>query len=151
MLPSGIPRQHITGKTLGFMWEHKAVHNTMPTEDSTIEFTNWHKTFSVPLVIYADTEAVSLMHDTCHQNFENSFILNKEIQNPCAIGFCAVDKAGGSDYYSFEGEKCSEEFFQWLRENAKSISEKQKKHRRLIISDEEKMRMIDQGKRCVIC
>ena len=42
----------------------------MPTEDSKIEFTNWHKTFSVPLVIYAETEAISLKHDTCRQNPE---------------------------------------------------------------------------------
>ena len=52
-------------KHLDFGGEHKAVHITMPTEDSKIEFTNWHKTFSVPLVLYADTEAVSLKHDTC--------------------------------------------------------------------------------------
>ena len=138
-------------KHLDLCGEHKAVHITMPTEDSTNEFTNWHKTFSVPLVIYADTEAVSLKHDTCRQNPENSYTLNKETQNPCAIGFCAVDKAGEKGYYSFEGEKCIEEFFQWLRENAKSISERKQKHRRLIISDEERMRMIDQGTRCVIC
>ena len=131
--------------------EHKAVPITMPTEDSKIEFTNWHKTFSVPLVIYAETEAVSLKHDTCRQNPEKNYTLNRETQIPCAIGFCAVDKDDGSDYYSFEGEKCIEEFFQWLRENAKSISERKQKHRRLIISDEERMRMIDQGKRCVIC
>ena len=123
----------------------------MPTEDSKIEFTNLHKTFSVPLVIYADTEAVSFKHDTCRQNPENSYTLIKETQSPCAMGFCAVDKAGGSDYYSFEGEKCIEEFFQWLRETAKSISERKQKHRQLILSDEERMRMIDQGKRCVFC
>ena len=138
-------------KHLDLCGEHKAVHITMPTEDSKIEFLNWHKTFSVPFVIYADTEAVSLKHDTCRQNPENSYTLNKETQNPCAIGFCAVDKDDGSDYYSFEGEKCIEEFFQWLRENAKSISERKQKHRRLIISDEVRMRMIDQGTRCVIC
>ena len=137
-------------KHLDICGEHKSVHISMPTEDSTIDFTTWHKTFSVPLVIYADTEAVSLKHETCRQNPENSFTLNKETQNPCAIGFWAVDKAG-SDYYSFEGEKCIEEFFQGLRENAKSISERKKKHRRLIISDEERMRMIDQVKRCFIC
>ena len=102
-------------------------------------------------MIYADTEAVGLKHDTCRQNLENSYTLNKETQNPCAIGFCAVDKAGGSDYYSFEVEKCIEEFFQWLRENAKSISERKQKYRRLIISDEERMRMIDLSMRCVIC
>ena len=116
-----------------------------------IEFTNWHKTFSVPLVIYADTEAVSLKHDTCRQSPENSYTLNKETQNPCAIGFCAVDKAGGSDYYSFEGQKCIEEFFRWLRENAKSISERKQKNRPLIITDEERKQKIDQGTRCVIC
>ena len=138
-------------KHLDLCGEHKAVRITLPTEDSKIEFTNWHKTFSVPLVIYADTEAVTLKHDICRQNADNSYTLNKETQNPCAIGFCAVDKTGGSDYYSFEGEKCIEEFFQWLRENAKSISERKKKHRRLIISDEERKQMIDQGKRCVIC
>ena len=131
--------------------EHKAVQITMPTEDSKIDFTNWHKTFSVPLVIYAGTEAVSLKHDTCRQNPDTSYNLNKETQKPCAIGFCAVDKAGGSDYYSFEGEKCIEEFFQWLRENAKSISERKQKHRSLIITDEERKQMIDQGTRCVIC
>ena len=102
-------------------------------------------------MIYADTEAVSLKHEICRQNPDNSYTWNKETQNPCARGFCAVDKTGGSDYYSFEGEKCIEEFFQWLRENAISISERKQKHRRLIISDEEQMRMIDQGKRCVIC
>ena len=97
----------------------------MPTEDSKFEFTNWHKTFSVPLVIYADTEAVSFKHDTCRQNPDISYTLSKETQKPCAIGFCAVDKAdGGSDYYCFEGEKCIQEFFRWLRENAKSISER---------------------------
>ena len=138
-------------KHLDLCGEHKAVHITMPTEDSKIEFTNWHKTFSVPLVIYADTEAVSLKHDTCRQNPENSYTLNKETQNPCAIGFCAVDKKGGSDYYSFEGENCIEEFFQWLRENAKSISERKQKHRRLIISDEERKQKIDQSTICVIC
>ena len=84
-------------KHLDLCGEHKAVHITMPTEDSTIEFTNWHKTISVPFVIYADTEAVSLKHDTCRQNPDNSYTLNKETQIPCAIGFCAVDKAGGSD------------------------------------------------------
>ena len=138
-------------KHLDFCGEHKAVRITLPTEESKIEFTNFHKTFSVPLVIYADTEAVSLKHDICRQNPDNSYTLNKETQNPCAIGFCAVDKTGGSDYYSFEGEKCIEEFFQWLRENAKSISERKQKHRRLIITDEERKQMIDQGKRCVIC
>ena len=138
-------------KHLDLCGEHKAVRITLPTEDTKIEFTNWHKTFSVPLVIYADTEAVSLKHDICQQNPDNSYTLNKETQNPCAIGFCAVDKTGGSDYYSFEGEKCIEVFFQWLRENAKSFSEGKRKHRRLIISDEERMRMIDQGNRCVIC
>ena len=111
-------------KHLVLCGEHKAVRITLPTEDSKIELTNWHKTFSVPLVIYADTEAVSLKHDICRQNADNSYTLNKETQKPCAIGFCAVDKTGGSDFYSFEGEKCIEEFFQWLRENAKSISEK---------------------------
>ena len=131
----------------------------MPTEDSKIEFTNWHKTFSVPLVSYADTEAVSLKHDTCRQNPEKSYTLNKETQIPCAIGFCAVDKdersavdkGDGSYYYSCEGEKCIQEFFRWLRENAKSVSERKQKHRRLIISDEERKQMIDQGTRCVIC
>ena len=46
-------------KHLELCGEHKAVHITMPTEDSKIEFTNWHKTFSVPLVVYADTEAAA--------------------------------------------------------------------------------------------
>ena len=72
---------------LNLCGEHKAVH-----EDSKIEFTNWYKTFSVPLVIYADTEAVSLKYDTCCQNPDTSYTLNKETQKPCAIGFCAVDK-----------------------------------------------------------
>ena len=89
----------------------------MPTEDSKIEFTIWHKTFLVPLVICADTEAVSLKHDTCRQYPYTSYTLNKETRKPCAIGFCAVDKAGGS----------------------------------LIIPDLERMRMIDQSTRCVIC
>ena len=111
-------------KHLDLCGEHKAVRITLPTEDSKIEFTNFHITFSVPLVIYADTEAVSLKHDICRQNPDISYTLNKETQNPCAIGFCAVDKTGGSDYYSFEGEKCIEEFFQWLRENAKSRRKK---------------------------
>ena len=138
-------------KHLDLCGEHKAVHITMPTEDSKIEFTNWHKTFAVPLVIYADTEDVSLKHDTCRKNPEKSYTLNKETQIPCAIGFCAVDKDDGSYYYSFEGEKGIQEFFRWLRENAKSISERKQKHRRLIISDEERKQMIDQGTRCVIC
>ena len=61
-------------------------------------------------------------------------------------------KKGGSDYYGFESEKCIEEFFRWLRENAKSISERKQKHRpRISISDEERMRMIDQGTKSVIC
>ena len=138
-------------KHLDLCGEHKAVRITMPPEDSKIEFTNCHKTFSVPLVIYADTEAVSLKHDTCRQNPDNSYTLNKETQIPCAIGFCAVDKKGGSDYYGFEGEKCIEEFFKWLRKNAKSISVKKQNHTRLIIIDEERKQMIDQGTRCVIC
>ena len=123
----------------------------MPTEDPKIEFANWHKTFSVPLAIYADTEAVSPKHDTCRQNLDTSYTLNRETQKPCAIGFCAVDKKSGSDFYSFEGEKGIEDFFRWLRENAKSICERKQKHRRLILSDEERMRMIAQGTRCVIC
>ena len=44
-----------------------------------------------------------------------------------------------------------EEFFRWLRENAKTISERKQKQRRLIISDEERIKTIDRGKRCVIC
>ena len=138
-------------KHLDLCGEHKAVHITMPTEDSRIEFTNWHKTFSVPLVIYADTGAVSLKHDTCRQNPDNSYTLSKETQNPCAIDFCAVDKDDGSDYYSFEGDTCIQEFFRWLRENAKSISERKQKYRRLIITDEECKQMIDQRTSCVIC
>ena len=66
------------------------------------------KTFSVPLVIYVDAEAVSLKHETCRQNLDASYTLNKETQKPFAIGFCAVDKKGGSDYHSFEDEKCIE-------------------------------------------
>ena len=62
-----------------------------------------------------------------------------------------MDKDDGSYYYRFEGEKCFQEFFRWLRENAKSISERKQKHRRLVISDEERMRMIDLSTRCVIC
>ena len=102
-------------------------------------------------MIYADTEAVSLKHDTCRHNPDNSYTLSKETQIPCAMDFCAVDKKGGSDYYGFEGEKCIEEFLRWLRENAKSISVRKQKHRRLIITDEERKQMIDQGTRCVIC
>ena len=109
------------------------------------------KTFSVPLVFYADTEAVNLKPDICRQITDNSYTLNKETQIPCAIGFCAVDKKGGSDYYGFEGKKCIEEIFRWLRKNAKSISVRKQKHRRLIISDEELKQMIDQGTRCAIC
>ena len=60
-------------------------------------------------------------------------------------------KDDGSDYYSFEGETCIQEFFRWLRENAKSISERKQKHRRFIITDEERKQMIDQSTRCVIC
>ena len=102
-------------KHLDLCGERKAVDIFKPKEDSKIEFTNWHKTFSVPLVIYADTEAVSLKHDTCFQNLDTSYTLKKETQKPCAIGFCAVDKKFGSEYYSFEGEKCIEKFFWWLR------------------------------------
>ena len=91
-------------KQMELCGEHKGVHITTPTEASKIEFTNWHKTFSIPLVIYADTEAVSLKHDTCRQNPDTGYISSKETQKPCAIGFCAVDKDDGSDYYSFEGE-----------------------------------------------
>ena len=103
-------RQHFTGKSCG---EHKAVHISMPTEDSTVEFKNWHKTFSVHLVIYADTEAVSheLVAITCRQNPDTIYTLSKETQKFCAIGFFSVGKAGGSDYYSYEGEKCIQEFF----------------------------------------
>ena len=64
-------------KHLDLCGEHKAVNITMPKEDSKIEFTNWRKTFSNPLVIYADTEAVSLKHDTCRQNPDNSYTLEK--------------------------------------------------------------------------
>ena len=124
-------------KHFDLWWNHRAVRITMPTEDSKIEFTNLHKTFSVPIVIYDDTEAVSLKHDTCRQNPDTSYTLNKETQKPCAIGFCAEDKDDGSDYYSFEGEICIKEFFRWLSENAKSISERKQKHRRLIISERE--------------
>ena len=131
--------------------EHRAVNKTMPTEDSKIEFVNWHKTFSVPLLIYADTEAVSIKHATCRQKIDTSCTLNKETQKPWSIGFCAVDRKGGSDCYSFVEENCVQKFFRWLRENAKSISERRQKHRSLIISDLEQMRMIDQGARCVIC
>ena len=42
-------------KHLKLCGEHKAVIITMPKEDSKIEFTNWHETFSFALVIYADT------------------------------------------------------------------------------------------------
>ena len=138
-------------KYLDLCGEHKDVHVSMPKEDSKTEYTNWHKTFSVPLVIYANTEAVSLKHDICCQNLDTSYTLNKENQKPCAIGFRAVYKKLGSYCYSFEGEKFIEEFFWWIRENAKSISVRKQKHTRLIVSDEERMRMIDQGTRCVIC
>ena len=73
-------------------------------------------------------KAESLKHDTCRQNPDTSYTLSKENQKPCAIGFCAVDKDDGSYYYSFEGEKCIQEFFRLLRENAKSISERKQKH-----------------------
>ena len=103
------------------------------------------------LSYYADTEAVSLRHDTCRQNLDTSYTLNKETQIPCAIGIFAVDEKGGNDYYGFEGEKCFKEFLRWPRANAKSNSERKQKHRRLIITDKEQMRMIDQGTRCFIC
>ena len=67
-------------KHLDLCGKHKAVRITMPTEDSKIEFTNWHKTFSVPLVIYADTEAVSLKHDNCRQNPKNSYTFTKKLR-----------------------------------------------------------------------
>ena len=69
-------------KHLELCGEHKAFSFTMPTEDSKFEFTNWYKTFSVPLAIYADTEAVSLKHDTCRQNPDTGYTLNKETQKP---------------------------------------------------------------------
>ena len=89
----------------------------MSPDDSTIEFSNWHKT-----VVYADTEAVSLKHETC-QHSHQSCKLNIETQKPCAKGFCSVDKKRGSDYYRFEGEKRIQIMFRGLRENAQSISE----------------------------
>ena len=98
-------------KHLDLCGEHKAVHISMPTEDSKIEFINWHKTFSVPLVIYADTEAVSLKHDTCCQNLDTSDSLNKEAQIPCAIGFCAVDKKVEVIIIVLKVRNASKEFF----------------------------------------
>ena len=96
----------------------------MPKENSTNEFKSWPKTFSVPLVIYGDKEAVTFRHDTCGQNPDSSYMLTKETQKPCAIGFCSVDKAGGSDYYSFEGEKCIQVFSVAQRERKIYFGEK---------------------------
>ena len=42
-------------------------------------------------------------------------------------------------------------FFWWLREKADSISESKQKHKQLIVSDEERKRVIDLSTRCVIC
>ena len=59
-------------KHLNLCAEHEVVNNNMPKKNSTIEFKNWHKKFSVSLVIYADTEAVSFKYHTCRQNPDTS-------------------------------------------------------------------------------
>ena len=66
-------------KHLDLCGEHKTVHITMSTDDTITEFTNWLKTFSIPLVIYADTIAVSLKQDTYGKNLDNSLTISKHL------------------------------------------------------------------------
>ena len=82
---------------------HKAVNITMPEKDSSLKFTNWHKTMPVPIVIYADIEAITRKHHTCQPNPDNSFSLQKELQEPCAVGFVVKQQHSTDSYYSFEG------------------------------------------------
>ena len=123
---------------------HKAVNITMPEKHTELKFTNWHKTMPVPIVIYADIEAITRKIHTSQPNPDNSYSLQKELQEPCAVGFVVKQQHSTDSYYSFEGKNCIQELFTWMRCNAKKIYETKRQKRVLKISKDSILKKQDQ-------
>jgi len=67
----------------------------MPKKGSAITFKNYHKQLPVPIVIYADFEAVSQKIDSCQPNDENSFSEKYQKHKDSGYGYklvCYDDK-----------------------------------------------------------
>ena len=105
-----------------------------------------------PFAIYADTEALCPKQITCKRDPSKAGTTKLEDQIPCSFGALLVDRITNTSLYAFQrGPDSISQFFDWIRSEAKLLSQKMQNHRQLVISEEEQTRLYSTTTSCVIC
>ena len=132
--------------------EHDAISIKMPLEGSKVRFKHYFKTLMSPFGIYADTEALCSKQITCGSDPSKAGTTKLGDQIACSFGALLVDRSTNTYHYEFNrGQVSIAIFFDWVRSEAKTISQKKQSHKQLVISEEERKLLYATSKKCVIC
>ena len=104
----------------------------MPDKDNNIlKFNNFHKQQPVPLVIYADFEAITEKIQGCQQNNESSYTEAYQRHTDCGYGYkvvCCYDDKYTKPIQLYRGEKAVYKFMENMLEEVKYCKKVMKKH-----------------------
>jgi hypothetical protein len=115
----------------------------LPTEGTSMSFTNHKDKMERPFMVYADWEC-SLIKT--HEEGKT----HRHIANSCAFYFvCTFDKTR-NQYYSFEGEQCTIEMVAKLKALAKTCIAEMKENTKMELSEEEELTH-QAAETCMLC
>ena len=111
---------------LEYCSNHEAVKIDMPKkEESVLKFKNYHKGERVPFMIYADTESLIKLIESCEPNPQNSYTKKYQKHEPISFSYyikCFDDNVFEPVLRSYTGEDAMQKFVEWLENDVKEIA-----------------------------
>ena len=103
----------------------------MPEKGDKVYFKNHHKQLSVPIVIYADFEAITEKVDSCQPNNDKSYTEAYQNHKDCGYGYkvvCCYEDKYSKPVQIYRGENAVHKFMENMLEEANWCKSKMKKY-----------------------
>ena len=140
-------------KHLEYCRNYEAVKIEMPKKgkNDILKFKNYCNSEKVPFIIYADTESLIKLIQTCEADPEKSYTKKYQKHEPISFSYyikCFDDNVFEPVLRSYTGEDAMQKFVEWLEKDVKEIANIPAKK---IIFKEEETDRFNKATNCWIC